>query len=88
MSKMVRKSLLHRIGFQEACEHVTFAAVYLHGFDSAEHVEDFLDEVDELADAPKARVEEGEEHVLQSFNQIVQEHGFASFPFLPSTSVT
>lgn len=48
------KSLLHRIGFQEACEHVTFAAVYLHGFDSAEHVEDFLDEVDELADAPKA----------------------------------
>lgn len=65
-----------------------FGTVDLHRLDPAEHVEDFLDEVDELADAPKARVEEGEEHVLQSFDQIVQEHGFASFPFLSSTSVT
>ena len=28
---------------------------------------------------PKARVEKGEEHVLHSFDQIVQEHSFASF---------
>ncbi len=61
---------LDGVGADDAGEQVALLPVDLHGVDAAEHVEDVLDEVDELADRREAHVQEGEEHVLQRVDEV------------------